>query len=403
MTESERRRVILVGGGHAHLHVAAQAGRFDEVDAEVLLVDPEDFWYSGMAPGVLGERYEPEASRVDLGRLASRSGFRYVRDRVVGVDPDLSMVRLETGEDLPYDALSLDVGSAVTAEGIEGAEHAIPAKPIRGLLWIREFLVNPPGPVIVVGGGATGCEVAANVAVRLGRREEEAAEATSGGGRAAAGGAGPAPGGDGEVPPVTLVSAGPRLLESLSAGAGRRAERRLRALGVDVRTDAPVAAVAPRTADGGRPGTAVTLEDGRVIEGSETVLATGLAAPAWIGEQGLPTGPTGGLAVDATLRAEGRTDVFGAGDCIDFGPRPLPNLGVYAVREAPVLLENLLATLAGRPLRPYRPQRRALRILNLGDGTALAAWGGLAWMGRGPMAWKEWLDRRFVDRYTGSG
>jgi len=388
VTQSERRRVILVGGGHAHLHVAAHARRFDEPGAEVVLVDPEDFWYSGMAPGVIGERYPPEASRVDLGRLATRAGFRYVRDRVVGVDPGLSTVRLERGGELPYDALSLDVGSVVTGAGIAGADHAIRAKPIRGLLWIREFLADPPGPVIVVGGGATGCEIAANLAARPGRPATEAGPA---GGAPDAGGA-----------RVILVSTGGRLLDDLPAAAGRRAARRLGALGVEVRLGTRVVAVAVRTAEDGRPGTTVTLEEGGELRGSETVLATGLAAPAWIGEQGLPTGPDGGLAVDGSLRAAGLARVFGAGDCIDFGPRSLPKLGVYAVREAPVLLENLLATLAGRPLRAYRPQRRALRILNLSDGTALAVWGGLAWMGRGTMAWKEWLDRRFVAEYAGA-
>lgn len=397
MSDTDRRRAVLVGGGHAHLHVAAHAERFREAGAEVLLVDPEDFWYSGMAPGVIGGRYGPEATRVDLARLAARSGFRYVRDRVVGIDADLSTVRLETGEELPYDVVSLDVGSVVTGEGIEGAGHATLAKPIRGLLWIREFLADPPGPPIVVGGGATGCEVAANLAVRLGRRDRDGAPV------AAAGGDGSdATSGAAGAPRVVLLTAGARLLEELSTGAGRRAGRRLRALGVRIRTNAPVAAIAPRTAEHGRPATAVTLDDGSRIEGSETVLATGLTAPPWIAEAGLPTGRDGGLAVDESLRARGLANVFGAGDCIDFGPRALPKLGVFAVREAPVLLDNLLATITGRPLRSYRPQRRALRILNLGDGTALAAWGGLAWMGRGPMAWKEWLDRRFVDEFDGS-
>ena len=282
----------------------------------------------------------------------------------------------------------LDVGSVVTGAGIAGADHAIRAKPIRGLLWIREFLADPPGPVIVVGGGATGCEIAANLAARPGRPATEAGPA---GGAPDAGGA-----------RVILVSTGGRLLDDLPAAAGRRAARRLGALGVEVRLGTRVVAVAVRTAEDGRPGTTVTLEEGGELRGSETVLATGLAAPAWIGEQGLPTGPDGGLAVDGSLRAAGLARVFGAGDCIDFGPRSLPKLGVYAVREAPVLLENLLATLAGRPLRAYRPQRRALRILNLSDGTALAVWGGLAWMGRGTMAWKEWLDRRFVAEYAGA-
>ncbi len=372
-------RVILVGGGHAHLHVAANAGRLVELGAEVLLVDPEDFWYSGMAPGVIGGSYEPDASRVDLGRLATRGGFRYLRDRVIGVDAALSTVRLETGEELAYDVLSLDVGSGVATGEISGAEHAIPTRPVRGLLWVREFLADPPGPMAVVGGGATGCEIAANLAARLGPRTAEGA------------------------PSVLLVTAGGRLLEDMADRAGRRAARRLARLGVDVRTETRVTAILTRTAEGGRPGTVVHFENGDEVEAAETLLATGPSRPPWIAETGLPTGRDGGLAVDATLRAEGLERVFGAGDCVDFGPGALPRLGVYAVREAPVLLDNLAATLSGASLRAYRPQRRALAILDLGEGTGLAVWGGLAWTGRPAMAWKEWLDRRFLSRYRDPG
>jgi NADH dehydrogenase FAD-containing subunit len=89
-------------------------------------------------------------------------------------------------------------------------------------------------------------------------------------------------------------------------------------------------------------------------------------------------------------------NVFGGGDCIAFAPRPLPRIGVHAVRQAPVLLHNLAASLDGRPLRAYRPQRRALLVLNLGDATALATWGPFVWYGHAAFRLKDRIDRRWL-------
>ena len=114
---------------------------------------------------------------------------------------------------------------------------------------------------------------------------------------------------------------------------------------------------------------------------------------------GLPTGADGGLLVDRFLRSVGDPRIFGGGDCVSFAARDLPKLGVYAVREAPVLLPNLLAAQDGRRLKAYAPQRHALMILNLGDGTGLAIRGGWVLKSRA-CAWiKDRIDRAFLGRY----
>ncbi|MCW5890460.1 MAG: hypothetical protein KIT14_07900 [bacterium] len=112
----------------------------------------------------------------------------------------------------------------------------------------------------------------------------------------------------------------------------------------------------------------------------------------------LPLDADGALVTDACLRAPADARVFGAGDCIAFAGSALPRVGVYAVRQAPVLAANLAAALDGRPLRRFRPQRRTLLIVSCGDGTGLALWGGLWWHGRLAAAWKARLDRRWLGR-----
>lgn len=146
-------------------------------------------------------------------------------------------------------------------------------------------------------------------------------------------------------------------------------------------------------------GDGVSLEGDGVEAAGVVVDATGLVPPAEVRELGLPVDEAGALRVDEHLRSVGDERVFGAGDCVLFEPEPLPRIGVFAVRQAPVLLHNLRAVLEGRPLRTFRPQDRWLLILSLGDGTGLAVRGRLWWRGRLAFLLKDWLDRRFLRRH----
>ncbi len=144
---------------------------------------------------------------------------------------------------------------------------------------------------------------------------------------------------------------------------------------------------------------AVRTADGERIPWDVVVDATGLVPAPVIRDSGLPVDVRGALRVDRFLRCVDDEAVFGGGDCVHFTPRPLPEVGVYAVRQGPVLHRNLLAAARGRPLEPFRPQRRHLLVLNLGDGVGLAVWGPFSWKGRLAFRLKDWLDRRFLRKH----
>jgi NADH dehydrogenase FAD-containing subunit len=366
---------VLVGAGHAHLYTLSRAAAFREAGASLTLVAPGPFWYSGLATGVLSGRYPPALDQIDVRVLVRRAGGEFLADQVTGIDAAGRLLRLRSHPPLSYDVLSLNVGSEVPLADVPGADrHGFAVKPIENLWKLHEDLqarfstrLCPPPRVVVLGGGATGCEVAANVE-GLARRECAGVE-------------------------VTLVTRGPRLLEGFPDGAGRTMLRVLQRRGVRVLTGATAARVEEH---------AVFLADGQALPCDIAVHAWGLAPPALLHESGLPT-ESGGLRVDEHLRCVGDERIFGGGDCIAFPGPPLPRVGVHAVREAPILFHNLLATVRGTALRRYDPQKRCLLILNLGDGTGLATWGG--WHYRGWLAYrlKDWLDRSFLRKYRAGG
>jgi len=103
--------------------------------------------------------------------------------------------------------------------------------------------------------------------------------------------------------------------------------------------------------------------------------------------------------VNRFLQSTAHPEVFGGGDCICFEPRPLAKVGVYAVRQNPVLLQNLQRALGGGELIPFTPQKDYLLAFNMGDGTAVVRWKSLVFDGRIGFALKDYLDRRFMKMF----
>ncbi len=367
-----RRTVILVGAGHAHLHVAAHAEALVDRGARVVLIDPGEFWYSGLATGMLGGMYQPAEDLVDPRALAETHQAEFIEGRVESVDPSARRLRLTGGDELAYDYLSINVGSLVDRTGIVGASNdpsVWSVKPIANLWKLRQhleerFSSGEAPRVAVVGGGATGSEVAANLVALATRHRIDMR--------------------------VTLITPGNRLIEQAPAAAAQALQQKLARLGVVIQL---------RTRITAREESSLIAEDGSRIPADVVVLAIGLAANPIVQATGLPTHPKHGLRVDGTLRSIADERVFASGDCAAMEGFDLPRLGVFGVRQAPYVHANLLASLEGKPLAEYKPQQRYLAILNLGDGTALATWGRLWWCGRLSMRLKDFLDRRFLERY----
>ncbi len=143
----------------------------------------------------------------------------------------------------------------------------------------------------------------------------------------------------------------------------------------------------------------VALEDGGMVAAGTVLWATGVHGAPFLAASGLACDAVGCVRVDAGLRSLSHPFVFAAGDCAALDP-PQPKAGVWAVRAGPHLAEAIRRAALGQPPRPWRPQRRALAIMGLGDGRALAWRGGFVLSGRLAWWWKDRLDRRWVARYA---
>ena len=365
--------LVLVGGGHTHIQVLKRWAMAPVPGAHLtLVVDRPVAIYSGMVPGLVAGQYRRDELEIDVWPLARRAGARAIAARAIGVDPRERRVLLEGRPGVHYDTVSFDVGSTVSGLDVPGVRaHALPTRPIAELVARVDDLVERlcaagRARVIVVGAGAGGVELAFAIRARLDRlgvRES----------------------------PVTLLEAGPVVLPGYPRSAARRVEANARALGIAIRCGARVAEAA---ADHLR------LESGERLDADALLWVAGAASLPIFSESGLPVDERGFVRVRPTLQVVGHDEIFAVGDCASLEGHPtLPKAGVYAVREGPVLVHNLMARIAGRALRPYRPQRDYLSLLNLGDGRAIAAKWGVSAEGRQLYGLKDWIDRRFMRRF----
>lgn len=367
------KRLVLLGGGHAHVRVLADLAERLLTGWEVHLVSPyRRQIYSGMLPGWIAGYYPIEACAIALDRLAGRAGIALLETSAIALDMRAQVVQCADGTALPFDAVSIDTGPMPALDGLpSAAEHALAVRPIERFIaaWpkLSDRIRQAHGrfDLLMLGGGAAGVELAFAIQHRASREGCRALHLTIVGSDAL-----PLPG----MPYATRLSIMALLAERGIVWRGGH-----RATGLDAHR--------------------LHLEEALALDFDACLVATGAAAPSWPAASGLATDERGFIRVNRELQCLSHPQVFAAGDVAAYAD-PRPKSGVYAVRAGPALSHNLRAFCEGRPLAPWRPQQRALYLISSGHRHAWATRGNWSWSGKWVWHWKDWIDRRFVQRYA---
>jgi NADH dehydrogenase FAD-containing subunit len=366
----EKKQLVLAGGGHAHMVTLANLERFVEKGCEVCVIGPsEHHYYSGMGPGMLGKTYRPEEIRFATRRLVEKKGGRFITGKIVSIDAERQTVHLESGPTVAYDVLSCNLGSHVPQDIVrDGSENIYPVKPIERLLEaqgrILQLAAGQKTKIGIVGGGPSAVEIAGNL-WRLTR-------------------------GPGLQPAEIEIFASKTLMPHHPYGVRTRALKSLKQRGLQLFEDCDVREI--------KTG-AVTESGGRSHELDIIFVATGVRPNPVFERSGIATGPDGGLAVNRYLQSTQYDNIFGGGDCIYFEAAPLDKVGVYAVRQNPILYHNLTARLEGRALQAFEPGGDYLLIFNLGDGSGIFHKRWLTFGGRPAFLLKDYIDRKFMRKF----
>ena len=334
---------------------------------KVTVIGPDTHhYYSGMGPGMLGGTYRPEDIRFATRDLVEKKGGAFKRAKVIGIKPVERTLRLSTGEVVPYDVLSCNLGSQVPGDLIRGSlDDIFLVKPIERLYRARQRILElgckEKISIAVVGGGPSAVEIAGNI-WRLGQEPGM------------------------QLPEIT-VFAGSSIMPYHPGGVRHHAENSLTSRSIRIITNSRVQQI-----ETGK----ITDGEGIQQEFDLIFVAVGVRPNKLIEESGIPTGLQGGMLVNRYLQSTKYERIFGGGDCIDFEERPLDKVGVYAVRQNPILKHNLMAALTGERLRPFVPGGKYLLIFNLGDGTGILSKWSIVLNGRLAFFIKDRIDRGFM-------
>ena len=371
--------LVLVGGGHAHVTVLKRQGMKPVPGLRITLITRDIHTpYSGMLPGYIAGHYDYDDCHIDLGPLARFAGARLYHAEVDKLDIKNKKVYAPGRPPVSYDLLSINTGSRPSSINIPGVdEFALAAKPIDIFLqkWDRliERIRTTTGTfrVVVVGGGAGGVELALSTQHRLQQMLKDTGQ-------------------DPARLHYTLLARSDGIMFAHNQGVRRRFERIFAERNISIRTHTEVTEVKSDR---------VILQDGGFISAEAVIWVTTAAAPGWPAKAGLAVDEAGFIKVDANLQSLSHEGIFAAGDIASL-PDPRPKSGVFAVRQGPVLSDNLRAAATGGRLRPYRAQKNFLGLISTGDKYAIASRGGWSYESAWLWQYKNWIDVRFMAKFN---
>ncbi len=387
MTAPDLPHIVLLGAGHAQIHLLARLAKLPARRRNAMLVTLVAPYpvlvYARRIAGLVAGRYTLAEVSVSLDRLIHSGRIDYIQGRALEIDTARRRVLVQTrqgGRDLHYDLLGVDTGAVMDRHQLEqripGArDHGLFVRPMEALpaLWDRlrartndiegEGTGRPaPTRIAVVGGGAGGCELALALRARLPLAEIALIEPRAGG-------------------PADL----PRRVQ-------RRVARWLNEAGV---TTVPGACSA-------LDAQSLHLADGRSLPCDAALFVTGPQPPAWLGRAGLALDGGGFLAVNRWQQSLSHPAVFAAGDVASRVDQRVPRNAVQAIAAGPVYAANLLAAAQGKPLRGHTPPGRASGFFDGSNGRAIAWRGAWVFQGEWVARWKNAVDRRFLRTFGGT-
>ncbi|HEY6787795.1 MAG TPA: NAD(P)/FAD-dependent oxidoreductase [Trebonia sp.] len=376
--EPDAPHVVIVGAGFAGL---AAVKALAKAAVRVTIIDRN--LYSTFQPllyQVATGGLNPGDVAYAVGGFTSRRHARYVRGVLASVDAAGQRIKLEDGRELGYDYLILTAGVSAAYFGIPGAaEYTVGLYTRADAIVLRDHIMSgfermsAEGStrdlaITVVGGGATGVELAGT----LGELRGAVLRATF-------------PDVDPTRVHIRLVEMGPALLMPFNQRLRDYAYRQLTARGVDIHLDTEIREVRRSS---------VVLGDGKEVPSDLTVWAAGVAAHAGVGAWGLPQGKHGRLLVGKDLQVQGQDRIFAAGDIALEPDQPSPQLAQPALQEGKHAAEQILKLVAGAPTEPFGYKDKGT-MATIGRRSAVVE------LPRGPritgtLAWFAWLALHLV-------
>ena len=376
-----RNTIVLLGAGHTNAHILRMWKMKPIENTQLVCVSNHCIaTYSGMMPGVLAGQYPIADMEIDLVRYCASAGVRLVVGNVTGIDREERELQFADRPPLAYDYLCVGIGSRPTTKGVDVKDDSnlVAIKPMQTFLerlkahFETLATIKTKPKIAIVGGGIGSIEIA----FCLDRRIMDTPEAI-----------GLKPG---QPVEITLVTGGKRVGSGLIESTQDKVQATFDSRGIKQLTGSRV-----KTVDGQQ----LQLADGTAHDFDLIIWATSAVAPELLSAFDLEVDGRGFLNTRPTLKTVADDHIFAVGDSGTLVDFDLPKAGVYAVRQGPVLWDNLQRSIWKRRLISYQPQQTFLKLINTADGKTIAERGKRSFYGRIWWYLKDRIDQKFMRMY----
>jgi selenide, water dikinase len=393
--------LILLGGGHAHIHVIKMFGMNPLSNVRITVIGRDvDTPYSGMLPGYIIGQYSHEECHIDIRKLCSWAHVRFLHAEVYKLDTKKQKIYCNDGRPpLYYDYLSINIG--IIPKPLPGFynksldEFVISVKPIDRFAkqWQRTLdrvsnivrinanvdsgvtttTTTNPFTIAVVGGGAGGVEIAFAVNYRLRQLIPSNSSFIK----------------------VILLTKGSKVMCSHAPSVQSIITRLLTEHNIDLLVESEVVDVSLTSSNQVN----LITQQGNNIFVDQVFWCTQAMGPRWLADSGLSVDEDNCILMDSTLRSVNKGNVFVAGDVSNNINHSRPKAGVFAVRAGPPLYRNIKALIQGQDLEVWEPQTDFLGLITIGHGYAVGSRGGLGIEGDYLYKLKTRIDTVWMKQY----
>ena len=364
------KNLVLIGGGHSHILLLKKMGMKPIKGLNITLVTPDpELVYTGMLPAAILGAYSFDQIKIDLIKLSKFAKCRIVFSYVNKINLDRKEIHLGERTPIEFDMLSLDIGINYQLNNIPGSEKfSIPVKPFDNFIYNwNKFVLNLKASVnipklSIIGAGAAGCELALCINYKIKSL--------------------------GLKPIINLIDKND-IAGNLPNKAKNKILKLLNENNIRLLDNINISHI-----NKGR----IHCEDGEIISSDLILSAAGGKPQNWLSETGLYL-EEGFISINQCLQSTSHDFVFAAGDCASIVSNPNQKAGVFAVRAAPFLYQNIRNYISSKKLIKYNPQKFFLQALTIDNKKALLFWGNFFLYGTLPWIFKDFIDRSFVNKF----
>ena len=353
------KRIILAGGGHGHINILKNLIKNPISDFEVILItDYPRQYYSGMLAGFIEGIYTEDDISFDVARLCKDAGVKYIEDKILSIEKQSHQI-ITQNSCYSYDFLSINLGSLSKVNFPTDYKDVTCVKPILNVVSAKneienlcKFIGRPK--IFFLGAGASGVELALAFKTAFPQAE------------------------------ISLITAGD-ILNNFNKGAKNKLEKLLIKKSIHIFKNERVVEVSDNI-----------IKTSRNSYPFDHVFITAGFCGSDVEFDGFLTFNNNYIAAEDTLFVD--DNALAMGDVASIRKYPhIPKAGVFAIRQAPILYDNLLKIIKGEDdFKTYIPQKNYLQIINCGNRTAMSNLGNVSFYGKVSWIIKDKIDRAYM-------